>query len=148
METYFIVLNFMFETWTCAVAEPPKRKSIGLLLDTQSYKQSQKKINTLQESEQGSTEESGAQAAPITDIIVFFQRISDTLLFCEAKISFYQHSFPTPKRNKNTAKCLDPSTWRTLRHKYSLCRKWCCASCINWNCAERRPYFFCHFPLR
>ena len=53
--------------------KPLKGKSIGLLLDTQSHKQSQKKINTLQESEQGSTEESGAWAPRIADIIVFFK---------------------------------------------------------------------------
>lgn len=69
--TRSIVFNFMYETWSSAVAETPKRKSIGLLLDTQSYKQSQKKINTLQGSEQGSTEESGARAPRITDITVF-----------------------------------------------------------------------------
>lgn len=63
----------MGEHDSSAVAKPPKRKSIGLLLDTESYKQSQKKINMLQESEQGSTEESGAQAPRITDIIVLFK---------------------------------------------------------------------------
>lgn len=61
----------MGETRSSAVAEPPKRKSIGLLLDTQSpINNPRKKINTLQESEQGSTAESCAQAPRITDIIV------------------------------------------------------------------------------
>jgi len=63
----------MGETSSPAVAERPKKKSIGLLLDTESYKQSQKKINMLQESEQGRTEESGTQATHITDITVFFK---------------------------------------------------------------------------
>lgn len=52
---------FMGKTQTSAPAgAPKKRKSIGLLLDTQPHKQFHQKINRLQENEQGGVEESGA----------------------------------------------------------------------------------------
>lgn len=60
--TYFTrCFIFTGETQTSAPAgAPKKRKSIGLLLDTQPYKQFHQKINRLQENEQGGVEESGA----------------------------------------------------------------------------------------
>lgn len=49
---------------------PKKEINRSPFRHTESYKQSQKKINTLQETEQGSTEESGARA-PISQIQSF-----------------------------------------------------------------------------
>lgn len=111
------------------MAEPQKRKSIGLLLDTQSPINNPRKRSIRYRKLNKGAQRSQAPKHP-SHRYSLFKRISDTLFF-QAKISFYQHSFPTPKRNKNIAKSLDLLTWRTLWHKHSLCRKYCCIFCIN-----------------
>lgn len=109
--TYFIMrLTFIGETLELRCGTTPKMEiDRSPFRHTQSYKQSREKINTLQESEQGSTEESCAPYHRYHSR--FLQRIWDTVLFCEPKLRVFFINIVSqlPREIKAQTKCLDLS---------------------------------------